>query len=162
MLHVAPESGFQQPLQQALGDGYVSADFARSDVKVKVDITDMQFADNSFDVICCSHVLEHVSDDRKAMREFRRVLKPEGWALIMVPIFAEVSFEDPAVVDPAERLRLYGQEDHVRAYGADFVNRLRESGLHVDVFDPPDLYSVSEIKRMGLGQAGTIFRCQPK
>src|SRR5262249_12426105 len=77
------------------------------------------------------HVLEHVPDDRRAMREFYRVLKPGGWAILLVPITVERTFEDPAVVDPAERLRLFGQEDHVRRYGPDYGDRLSEAGFAV-------------------------------
>lgn len=160
MLHVAPERAFRGPLQKALGAGYLTADYMASDVMVKMDIAQIQFPEDSFDVVYCSHVLEHVSDDRKAMREISRVLKPDGWALIMVPIFAEKSFEDPAVVDPGERFRLYGQEDHVRAYGPDVVDRLRASNLLVEVVSPSDICTKEEIVRMGLHNTGDIYLCK--
>jgi ubiquinone/menaquinone biosynthesis C-methylase UbiE len=89
-----------------------------------MDITDIQYPDNTFDVIYCSHVLEHVPDDRKAMREFARVLKPEGWAVFMVSLSEEHTIEDPSITSPAERERLFGQHDHVRRYGPDFKDRL--------------------------------------
>ena len=88
-------------------------------------------------MILCSHVLEHVVDDRKAMRELHRVLHPSGWALIVVPIASrrDETFEDPAVLTPADRERVFGQADHVRIYGRDFKARLEEAGFTVSVED---------------------------
>jgi ubiquinone/menaquinone biosynthesis C-methylase UbiE len=74
-----------------------------------MDITDIKYPDHSFEVILCSHVLEHVPDDRKALREFYRVLSPGGWAMIQIPISDPVTFEDLTITDPEERLRLFGQ-----------------------------------------------------
>jgi SAM-dependent methyltransferase len=160
VLHVAPEPCFVEQLSQRLGEGYLTADLTDKRAMVQMDITDIQFPDNTFDVIYCSHVLEHVPDDRRAMREFQRVLKPGGWAILLVPITAEQTFEDPSVVEPAERLRLFGQEDHVRRYGPDYVDRLDDAGFDVAEFRVTDLYSDSEIRRMGLAYAtGLIHHC---
>jgi SAM-dependent methyltransferase len=161
MLHIAAEGSFEPRLRAALGNGYLTADYLSPNAMVKMDITEIQYPDHTFDVIHCSHVLEHVSDDRKEMREFRRVLKPDGWALIMVPIFGESSFEDSSIVDPRDRRRVYGQEDHVRIYGPDFVDRLREAQFQVNVIAPTDLYSPQEIQSMGLAAAGNIYLCRP-
>jgi ubiquinone/menaquinone biosynthesis C-methylase UbiE len=106
-----------------------------SPAMVKMDITNIQFPDETFDVVYCSHVLEHVPDDRKAMREFYRVLKSNGWAVLLVPIIVEKTFEDPSIDKPKDRLRLFGQSDHVRKYGRDYVDRLRESGFSVSKGD---------------------------
>jgi SAM-dependent methyltransferase len=103
---------------------------------VRMDITDIQYPKDTFDVIYCSHVLEHVVDDRKAMREFHRVLRPDGWALLLVPITVEKTFEDPSVTDPEERLSVFGQEDHVRCYGPDYVERLRNPDSRFVSFAP--------------------------
>jgi SAM-dependent methyltransferase len=105
----------------------------------KVDITDMQiYRDNQFDVVLCSHVLEHVPDDGKAMRELCRVLKPDGWGIAMSPIHLGLThtYEDPtAVADPDLRWKFFGQDDHVRVYSkAGFVQRLSTSGFVVDEF----------------------------
>jgi hypothetical protein len=105
-------------------------------------------------------VLEHVHDDRKAMREFVRVLKNDGWAIINVPIIAEETFEDPSIVDPQERLQAFGQEDHVRRYGPDYVDRLRDAGFEVAVTTVGDLTQEDEVIQMGLTRAsGEIFFC---
>jgi len=127
---------------------------------VKMDITAIQFPSESFGIIYCSHVLEHVPDDKQAMREFCRVLKPDGWAILLVPITADKTFEDASVTDPAERLRLFGQEDHVRRYGPDYMDRLRESGFKVEKTSVADLVSPEDAVRMGLTAAsGDIFHC---
>jgi ubiquinone/menaquinone biosynthesis C-methylase UbiE len=95
---------------------YVSTDLERARARVKGDISDLPFPDGSVDVILCSHVLEHVVEDRKALRELYRVLRPGGWALVLVPIdFSRgETFEDPTIVTPTDRERLFGQADHVR------------------------------------------------
>lgn len=136
------------------GDLYRPAD-------VKLDVTDIQFPDGYFDVVYCSHVLEHVPDDRRAIRELLRVVKPGGWAIIMVPITVDATVEDLGIVDPAERARRYGQEDHVRRYGVDFIDRLRTPAFGIEVARAPDFMGAEEIKRLGVGvpAAGEIFHC---
>lgn len=151
MLHVAPERQFEKLLRDRIGPGYLTADLFNPRAMIEMDITEIQFDDDTFDVLYCSHVLEHVDDDRKAMREFRRVLKPSGWAVLLVPLSAETTFEDPSVKDPAERLRLFGQDDHVRRYGPDFEDRLREAGFHVERVEPETFLSPSEIDEMCIG-----------
>jgi SAM-dependent methyltransferase len=125
-------------------------------------ITAIHHPDNSFDVIVCSHMLEHVHDDRQAMRELCRVLRPTGWVILNVPINAERTFEDPSIIDPEERQRVFGQFDHVRNYGPDYQERLEEAGFAVSVTYPADLLSPPEIERQGLGKggAGEIFFCR--
>jgi SAM-dependent methyltransferase len=160
MLHVAPESFFIPKLKQLLGDNYLTADLFDPKAMVKMDITNIEYPPDSFDVIYCSHVLEHVQDDRKAMREFHRTLKSNGWAILNVPINAEQTFEDPAIVNPDERLKAFGQEDHVRRYGPDYADRLRDVGFIVEVIKVNDLVNNDEADRMGLGSgSGEIFYC---
>lgn len=160
MLHVAPEHALERRLRKALRDGYLTADLTKGRAMAVMDIENIRMPDGSFDVILCSHVLEHVHDDRRAMREFHRVLKPGGWALLLVPITAERTTEDPSVTDPAERLRLFGQDDHVRRYGPDYVDRLREAGFTVTTTRPADLATAQEVERMGLTPAaGEIYFC---
>jgi len=160
MLHVAPESYFEKSLKRQMGSGYLTADLKNPGVMVQMDITDIQYPNETFDVIYCSHVLEHVLDDKRAMREFYRVLKSDGWAVILVPIMSEKTFEDPSVTHPSERLRLFGQEDHVRIYGPDFAERLREAGFVVKIVRPTDFLKNEEIVRMGITKsAGEIYLC---
>ncbi|MEI6500974.1 MAG: methyltransferase domain-containing protein, partial [Armatimonadota bacterium] len=107
---------------------------------VIMDIMDIKFPDDSFDIIYCSHVLEHVARDDVALAELYRVLKPGGWAILQVPLegylgmpVIEVTIEDPAVTDPQQRTELFGQDDHVRRYGRDYQDRLAAAGFAVNV-----------------------------
>ncbi len=160
-LHIAPEAILEKRFRPLIGKGYVTADLFAPDVDLKMDITDIQFPDNSFDFILCSHVLEHVPDDRRAMREFRRVLAPNGFALLLVPITAEETIEDRSIEDPEERLRLFGQDDHVRRYGPDYTSRLEEEGFTVEEVCKEDFLSAEEIEKMGItSAAGELHVCK--
>lgn len=160
ILHIAPERTFQILLKRHSGSKYLSADLYDARAMVKMDITRVDYPKETFDVIYCSHVLEHVSDDRQAIHEFYRVLQPDGWAVLMVPITADKTFEDSSIVDPCDRLKLFGQEDHVRRYGLDFMERLREVGFKVKVTTPSDFLAEEETVYMGITDAaGQIFHC---
>jgi SAM-dependent methyltransferase len=161
VLHVAPERCFEDRLRRRLGSGYVTADLLDPHAMEQMDITDIHHPDESFDVIYCSHVLEHVPDDRRAMSELHRVLKPEGWAVLLVPVTVDKTVEDPTITDPAERERLFGQHDHVRRYGPDYVDRLREAGFEVKVTDVGDLVPREDLRPMGLTRsAAVIYECR--
>lgn len=161
MLHIAPEACFEPRFRHAIGAGYLTADLLDSAVDVKMDICAIQFPAETFDIVYCSHVLEHVPDDRQAMREFCRVVRPDGWAVLTVPITVAHTVEAPGITDPRERLLRFGQEDHVRCYGPDYVDRLREAGFEVSCVSPSDFVSSTEIERMGLtAEAGEIYLCR--
>ena len=160
MLHVAPEPQLSWWFQAQPHIDYLSADLFAVNAMVKMDITDIQYPDDSFDVIYCSHVLEHVPDDRKAMREFRRVLRPGGWAILQVPITADVTFEDPTVTTPAERERLFGQHDHVRRYGPDYKDRLGDAGFSVTVDEFVRDMDDASIRRLGLMRSEDVYLCR--
>jgi SAM-dependent methyltransferase len=163
MLHVAPEQALETRLKACLGSAYVTADLHNSRAMIKMDVTDIRYPNDHFDVIYCSHVLEHVRNDRRAMSELYRVLKKSGWAILLVPIEADQTFEDPTVTDPKERLRLFGNPGHVRRYGPDFADRLRDVGFVVAVVSAAEFLSATEINRMGItSAAGDIYYCQKK
>jgi SAM-dependent methyltransferase len=113
MLHIAPERCLEPRLRAAIGAGYLTGDLRDPLAMERIDITDIRHPDSSFDVIYCSHVLEHVPDDRRAMAELRRVLKPSGWAVLLVPIFGERTVEDATIKDPRTAMAL--ATDHVRS-----------------------------------------------
>jgi SAM-dependent methyltransferase len=160
MLHVAPERCFESRLKKHLGKNYITADIQNPRAMVRMDITNIQYPDEYFDVIFCSHVLEHVQDDKKAIREFYRVLKHDGWAILLVPITAEKTIEDSSIINPSERFLVFGQEDHVRRYGPDYIDRLQEAGFKIKITRVPDLFNTSEIVQMGLTPAsGKIYYC---
>jgi SAM-dependent methyltransferase len=135
-LHVAPEARVAKILKRSANLDYLTADISGMDVMVRMDITDIQFPDASFDVIVCNHVLEHIVDDRKAMSELHRTLRPDGWGILQVPISLSLTetFEDFSITDPADRARAFGQEDHVRIYARDYSDRLAKVGFNVAVF----------------------------
>ena len=154
MLHVAPER-ILQPIFRGLPNvDYVSIDLFSPMADVRMDLTKMYFQDQSFDWIMCSHVLEHIPDDRKAMAELLRVLKPGGAAILLVPINEgmEKTDEDHSVTDPRERLRRWGQEDHVRVYGRDYYERLKDVGFEVTVEGFAESLGVEACRRYGLAK----------
>lgn len=161
VLHVAPEPALEARLAAALGNGYLTADLDPTRAMVRMDLTDIPEDDATFDVIYCSHVLEHIPDDRKAIAECFRVLKPGGWAILLVPICGDTIVEDPTITDPRERERRFGQHDHVRIYGRDYVTRLAGAGFDVETVTPRDLATEEEIERHGLTKfAGDIYFCK--
>lgn len=135
MLHIAPEILFAKRFSHTPNIDYISADLSSPLAMVKMDITNIEYEENYFDVILCNHVLEHVIDEQKAMKELLRVLKPNGWAILQVPLDSkrDKTFEDPTIVLPEDRERLFGQDDHVRVYGRDYKNRLEKAGFTVKV-----------------------------
>lgn len=160
MLHVAPEPCLEPRLKKQLGDEYLTADLFDPGAMERMDIANIEYPAEAFDVICCSHVLEHVPDDRQAMRELLRVLKDDGWAILLVPVTSERTLEDPSIVDPGERLKMFGQEDHVRRYGPDVIDRLRDAGFDAERIKVGDLVGRSDAMRMGLTSGtGHVYRC---
>jgi SAM-dependent methyltransferase len=135
-LDIAPSENLKNFIKKSALIRYRSADLFMKNVDDKVDITDMNiYSDNSFDVILCSHVLEHIVDDRKAMSELFRILKPDGFAIIMVPInlLLKEDFENSEYKTEAERWKYFGQNDHVRLYSKNgFVNKLTQTGFKVN------------------------------
>lgn len=105
-------------------------------------------------------MLEHVEDDRKAMRELRRVLAPHGWAVLMVPINAPVTYEDARITTPEARAQAFGQRDHVRRYGPDFVDRLQESAFQVLKLSPEQIGRADELQRMAINASECVFFCR--
>jgi len=134
MLHIAPEQPFINRFKKLKNLNYTTADLESPIADVKMDIRDMPFNDNSFDVLMCNHVLEHIDDDIKAMKEIYRVLKPGGFAILQVPIdrHRNSTFEDETITDRATREKIFGQYDHVRVYGLDYAQRLQSVGFTVD------------------------------
>ena len=161
LLHFAPEHALRTRLASVPGVRYVTCDLDPAGVDVGADITAMPFAEGSFDAIVCSHVLEHVADDRAAMGELRRALRPGGWALVMVPIDAARArtYEDPHHTTPAQRERAFWQHDHVRLYAPDIADRLRGAGLEVRVVRMADSLPAEAPRRHGLLEDELIFHC---
>jgi Methyltransferase domain len=162
LLHVAPEPGIRQSLQALPNVEYLSADLNSAQAMAHFDVQAIPLAEESLDAIVCNHVLEHVDDDRKAMAEFHRILRAGGWALLQVPFDDQLTttFEDPSVTDPRERERLFGQHDHVRLYGRDYADRLREAGFVVEVVPYGRRFTAEEVTRWGLDETEVIHFCR--
>ena len=160
LLHVAPERRLARLFRQAENLSYVSIDLKSHRAMAHMDLTRMAAQSDCFDVIFCSHVLEHIPDDRLAMRELRRVLRPDGFAILQVPIKGEVTLEDPGVTSPEERFRLYGQDSHVRRYGRDYPERLRQAGFRVRLDRFAAELSTARARRFGLDRSEEIHLCQ--
>ncbi|GHB40846.1 hypothetical protein GCM10008106_22460 [Mongoliitalea lutea] len=133
VLHIAPELCFIERMQALPNLEYITGDIESPLATVKMDVHQIPFENNSFDVVFCNHVMEHVDDDILACKEINRVLKPNGWGIIQSPIYdLKETIEDKSITDPRERERLFGQRDHVRKYGKDYASRLSQSGLLVE------------------------------
>lgn len=152
VLHMAPEQSFYKRFRKLQNLNYVTCDLNSPIADVKADIQNLPFEDNSFDVIFCNHVLEHVADDKKALSELYRVMKPGGWGIFQVPIRYQLdkTFEDPTITDKKERIEKFGQYDHVRVYGMDYYGTLKSAGFEVEKVILSNKLSDEEIKRFAL------------
>lgn len=160
VLHVAPEPPLVRFFSARANERYVSLDLKADGVMVQADLTGMPFAEHAFDFIYCSHVLEHVPNDRAAMAELHRILRPEGIAVIQVPVLREVTFEDPSITDPQTRRRLFGQPDHVRIYGRDVEDRLADARFAVSVEHPQRDLDEAIVARCGLSRQDDVYFCR--
>ncbi len=165
LLHVAPERNLNKEFVKHRNIDYLTADLnpnaGAAKVMVKMDVTDIQYPDHSFDAIVCCHVLEHVPDDRKAISEFYRTLKPGGWAVLQVPVSLalENTVEDPTIKTREGREEAFGQADHVRLYAKDYKDRLEEAGFWVEEFEwteSPERYGGSA-NRYGLNEDEVVY-----
>ncbi len=137
VLHIAPEQVFFSKFKRFKHWNYTTTDLDSPLADVKADICALPFDDESYDLIICNHVLEHIPDDHTAMQELYRVLKTGGTLIAQVPLDENrtMTFEDDSIKDPKERSRIFGQYDHVRVYGQDYYNRLEKVGFTTQIID---------------------------
>ena len=133
VLHFAPEQEFYKRFKKQTNIEYTTTDLLSPLADVKADICNLPFEDNAYDIIFCNHVLEHIPDDTKAMKELFRVLKPGGMGIFQIPqdLYRASTFTDDTIVDQKERAKIFGQYDHVRVYGRDYFDKLRSIGFKV-------------------------------
>ena len=133
VLHFAPEQEFYKRFKKQTNIEYTTTDLLSPLADVKADICNLPFEDNTYDIIFCNHVLEHIPDDTKAMQELYRVLKPNGMGIFQIPqdLSRATTFSDDTIVDQKERAKIFGQYDHVRVYGRDYFEKLRSIGFNV-------------------------------
>lgn len=164
ILHIAPERPISDKLRSIGFDSYICGDLHAEgyekhypDYVQNVDVMNLKFVDESFDLIICNHVLEHVSDDAIALQNLFRVLRHGGRAILQVPISWNIkkTIEDPSIKNPVERERLFGQKDHIRIYGKDYIHRLEHVGFRVDQINLHDKFS-----KAGLNPKEILFICK--
>jgi hypothetical protein len=155
LLHIAPEVCLMRHLKphyKSSPERYKTADLESPLADLHFDIQQIPLADESFDVVICNHLMEHVEDDLQAMRELYRILKKGGWGVLLSPVDLEraTTYEDDSITDPEERTRIFGQYDHRRLYGNDFADRLREAGFEVEDLDYVTRLSAEDRNRFAL------------
>lgn len=162
LLHFAPEQAFYKRFKKLKHIDYTTTDLNSPLADVKADICNLPFQDNQFDYIFCNHVLEHIPDDSKAMKELYRVLAPGGIGIFQIPqdLSRESTFEDDSIKDPKERAKIFGQYDHVRVYGRDYFNKLRGIGFEVLEVDYTKSLSDNEIDKFRLAKGEIIPVCK--
>jgi SAM-dependent methyltransferase len=158
LLHFAPEQAFYKRFKKLNHITYTTTDLNSPLADVKADICGLPFDDNSFDVILCNHVLEHIPDDTKAMQELYRVMKPGGWGIFQIPqdLKREQTFEDNTITDRKERARIFGQYDHVRIYGRDYFDKLRNIGFTVEEVDYTNRLPKEDVEKYRLAKGEII------
>ncbi|WP_179348103.1 class I SAM-dependent methyltransferase [Winogradskyella pacifica] len=158
VLHFAPEQCFLKRFRSLKNLKYTTTDLLSPIADVKADICDLPFEDNSYDVILCNHVLEHIPDDTKAMQELYRVMKPGGYGIFQIPqeLDRAVTFEDDSITDRDERAKIFGQYDHVRVYGRDYFDKLRSIGFKVEEVDYTATLSNEDIEKYCLAKGEII------
>ncbi len=161
VLHFAPEQAFYKRFRNLPNLDYTTTDLNSPLADVKADICDLPFEDEKFDFILCNHVLEHIPDDKQAMHELYRILKPGGTAILQIPqeLDREVTFQDDSITDPKERAKIFGQYDHVRVYGRDYFDKLRAVGFRVEEADYTAELTASEIDQYRLAKGEIIPVC---
>jgi SAM-dependent methyltransferase len=164
LLLIAPEESLHNIFKKKLGKNYVCGDllperYSYYAKPMKIDLTSIEFANNSFDIIICNHVLEHIPDDRKAMQEILRVLKPSGFAMLQVPVSLKLkeTFEDWTITTPEDRLKNFGQKDHVRVYSMDYVDRLKSVGFQVEVIPSLEYKHLANFDKLMLDMKEQLF-----
>jgi SAM-dependent methyltransferase len=163
-LHIAPEQCFLKIFKNQKNLDYITSDLESPIADVKADICNLPFQDNSFDVVFCNHVLEHIPNDTKAMQELFRVLKKGGFGIFQIPqdISREKTFEDASITNKVERAKIFGQYDHVRVYGRDYFNKLRSVGFTVDEIDYTKKMTTKELEKFCLMKNEILPVCYKK
>jgi SAM-dependent methyltransferase len=162
MLHIAPEQCFYKLFKSQKNLEYTTGDYNSPIADIHFDLHNAPFKDNTFDVIFCNHVLEHVEDANQCMRELYRIMRPGGWGIFQVPLDTtrETTLEDPSITSEADREKLYWQKDHVRLFGLDYKDMLAEAGFKVTVDGFVKTISAELQDRYRLPKGEMIYLCQ--
>lgn len=159
VLHIAPEQCFHKKFKQQTNLNYLTGDLVSPIADMHFDLHEIPLEDNRFDVIFCNHVMEHVDDALQCMKELHRVMKPGGWGIMQVPqdTTRDVTYEDPNITSPEEREKHFWQKDHVRLFGMDYPDWLRNAGFSVEVFDKESKIGKDMINRYRLMEKEILY-----
>jgi SAM-dependent methyltransferase len=162
VLHIAPEQCFYKLFRAMDNLDYTTGDYNSPIADVHFDLHHAPFSDNTFDVVFCNHVLEHVEDAQQCMQELYRIMKPGGWGIFQVPIDSnrKETYEDKNITTPEERAIHYWQKDHLRLFGLDYADKLRAVGFDVTEEDYVFQMSPEMVDRFRLDPAEIIFLCK--
>lgn len=163
ILHFAPEKHLSKKIASCHPARYVRCDLYPTSPEIqRMNLLDVQFADETFDFVIANHVLEHVADDRRALTEIRRVLKKDGRAILQTPYSDKLhrTWQDDGVDTDEARLQAYGQSDHVRLFGRDIVERFSAAGLASRVRVHGDLIPPADARHLGVNSREPFFMFQ--
>ena len=161
LLHVSPKYSLLRQLKRMENVRYTAADlYPRPHMDIQMNLAAVPYRSETFDALICIHVLEHVKDDRHAIQELYRMLKPGGWAFVSVPIrFDQPTYEDPTITTPEGRRQAFGERSHHRIYGHDLAERLAGFGFEIQVFVGKDI-DPQTMDRYGLLDDENVFLCK--
>lgn len=163
VLHFAPENAISNKLRTMNSSHYISGDIESGRADVIADITKLQFEDNQFDYIICNHVMEHISAEQKAFSEIKRCLQAEGVLIFTAPVcWTQKTYENKNITSDQDRIKYYGQKDHVRLYGNDIVERIEKYGFEVQLLRCNEICNEEERKRLGFLRDDTVLLCKKR
>ena len=159
VLHIAPEQCFHSLFNKHANLDYLTADLESPIADMHFDLHEIPLEGNRFDVVFCNHVMEHVKDPIRCMKELLRVMKPGGWAIMQVPQdwSREETYEDPSITSPEEREKHFWQKDHVRLFGRDYPEWLKRAGFEVKEFVASEVYGDALVEHYRLSKDEVLY-----
>lgn len=161
VLHFAPEKMIQEKLRRNKKCDYYPGDIVLKPGNHRIDVTDIPYRDAFFDYILINHVLEHVKNETQAFSELRRVIKPDGKLVLSFPVTLDAgTIEKDGVFNDEDRLKYYGQKDHVRLYGKDYIKRIENLGWEIQQYTPERMVDERQIEKYGFLRNDILLLCK--
>ena len=157
VLHIAPEKSIESKIRKNEKCEYITGDLDPNLAEIQVDVTNMQFNDKSFDYIIMNHVFEHINDEKKAISEIKRCLKNNGKLIFSIPVnLDEKTFEDSTLTSVEDRINYYGQSDHVRLYGYDYIERFENFGIKITEYIASNILTKRMIEKYNVQKTDRV------